>query len=484
MTYLIQGEKHQFEITIGCEIHAQIASNSKLFSRSATTFGSSPNSQVSLVDCALPGMLPTINEKCVEQAVKTGLGINAKINLVSIFDRKNYFYPDLPQGYQISQFSDPIVGEGAVEITLENGDKKTIRIERIHLEQDAGKSVHDQHPNYSLIDLNRSGIALMEIVSKPDMSSPFEASEFVKTIRSIVRCLGTSDGDMEKGNLRCDANVSVKKIGETKLGTRCEIKNLNSMRNIARAIEFEAKRQVEIIEKGGAINQETRLFDALTGETRTMRSKEDAMDYRYFPDPDLPKLILTKEFVENIKRNLPELPDAKKARYMRDLKISEYDAGVLTADEEIANYFEHLIAVHEPKLALTWLTVELFGRMNKSGINFSQLKVSAENFIDLLSLIKSGEISGKIAKEVLDIMFETGELASKIVESKGLKQDSDISSIEKIIDEVIKNNQENFVKCQNGDQKLFGFFVGQIMKASKGQANPQIVNEILKKKIG
>jgi aspartyl-tRNA(Asn)/glutamyl-tRNA(Gln) amidotransferase subunit B len=484
MTYLIQGEKHQFEITIGCEIHAQIASNSKLFSRSATTFGSSPNSQVSLVDCALPGMLPTINEKCVEQAVKTGLGINGKINLVSIFDRKNYFYPDLPQGYQISQFSDPIVGEGAVEITLENGDKKTIRIERIHLEQDAGKSVHDQHPNYSLIDLNRSGIALMEIVSKPDMSSPFEASEFVKTIRSIVRCLGTSDGDMEKGNLRCDANVSVKKIGETKLGTRCEIKNLNSMRNIARAIEFEAKRQVEIIEKGGAIDQETRLFDALTGETRTMRSKEDAMDYRYFPDPDLPKLILSQEFVDNIKKNLPELPDAKKARYIRDLKISEYDAGVLTADEEIANYFEQIIAVHEPKLALTWLTVELFGRMNKSGINFSQLKVSAKNLIDLLNLIKSGEISGKIAKEVLDIMFETGELASKIVESKGLKQDSDISSIEKIIDEVIKNNQENFVKCQNGDQKLFGFFVGQIMKASKGQANPQIVNEILKKKIG
>jgi aspartyl-tRNA(Asn)/glutamyl-tRNA(Gln) amidotransferase subunit B len=484
MTYLIQGEKHQFEITIGCEIHAQIASNSKLFSRSATTFGSSPNSQVSLVDCALPGMLPTINEKCVEQAVKTGLGINGKINLVSIFDRKNYFYPDLPQGYQISQFSDPIVGEGAVEITLENGEKKTIRIERIHLEQDAGKSVHDQHPNYSLIDLNRSGIALMEIVSKPDMSSPFEASEFVKTIRSIVRCLGTSDGDMEKGNLRCDANVSVKKIGETKLGTRCEIKNLNSMRNIARAIEFEAKRQVEIIEKGGTIDQETRLFDALTGETRTMRSKEDAMDYRYFPDPDLPKLILTKEFVENIKRNLPELPDAKKARYMRDLKISEYDAGVLTADEEIANYFEQIIAVHEPKLALTWLTVELFGRMNKSAINFSQLKVSAQNLIDLLNLIKSGEISGKIAKEVLDVMFETGELASKIVESKGLKQVSDISSIEKIIDEVIQNNQENFVKCQNGDQKLFGFFVGQIMKASKGQANPQIVNEILKKKIG
>jgi len=483
MTYTIQGKTHVFEIVVGCEIHAQIASNSKLFSRSSTAFGSEPNSQVSLVDCALPGMLPTINEKCVEQAIKTGLGINAKINLISIFDRKNYFYPDLPQGYQISQFSDPIVGEGKVEISLENGDKKTVRIERIHLEQDAGKSVHDQHPQFSLIDLNRSGIALMEIVSKPDMNSPFEASEYVKTIRSILRSLETCDGDMEKGNLRCDANVSVRKVGDVKLGTRCEIKNLNSMRNIARAIEYEAKRQVDIIENGGAVDQETRLFDALNGETRTMRSKEDAMDYRYFPDPDLPKLVLSQEFVDNIKKTLPELPQAKKERYIRELKISEYDAGVLTADEQIAYYFEQLITKHEAKLSTTWLTVELFGRMNKLSIKFEDLKVSASNLCGLLDLIVSGEISGKIAKDVLDIMIETGENAQKIVEDKGLKQVSDSGALEKIIDEVIKNNQENFEKLKAGDQKLLGFFVGQIMKATNSQANPKLVNEILRKKI-
>ena len=484
MTYTIQGKNNVYEIVIGCEIHAQIASKSKLFSRSSTTFGSDANSQVSLVDCALPGMLPTINEECVKQAVKTGLGINAKINLVSIFDRKNYFYPDLPQGYQISQFSDPIVSGGAVEITLENGDKKIINVERIHIEQDAGKSVHDQHPQFSLIDLNRSGIALMEIVSNPDMNSPFEASEYVRTVRSIVRSLGTCDGDMEKGNLRCDANVSVRKIGEQKLGTRCEIKNLNSMRNISRAIEFEAKRQVEILENGGSINQETRLFDALNGETRTMRSKEDAMDYRYFPDPDLPKLILTKEYVDNIKKSLPELPQAKKERYIRDLQISEYDAGVLTADDEIADYFEQLIQKHDAKLCTTWLTVELFGRMNKLGTKFEDLKISAQNLTELLDLIKSGEISGKIAKDVLDIMFESGEQAHKIVESKGLKQVSDLGALEKIVDEVIQNNLENFAKLQAGDEKLLGFFVGQIMKASKGQANPQLANEILKKKLG
>ena len=484
MTYTIQGKNNVYEIVIGCEIHAQIASKSKLFSRSSTTFGSDANSQVSLVDCALPGMLPTINEECVKQAVKTGLGINAKINLVSIFDRKNYFYPDLPQGYQISQFSDPIVSGGAVEITLENGNKKIINVERIHIEQDAGKSVHDQHPQFSLIDLNRSGIALMEIVSNPDMNSPFEASEYVRTVRSIVRSLGTCDGDMEKGNLRCDANVSVRKIGEQKLGTRCEIKNLNSMRNISRAIEFEAKRQVEILENGGSINQETRLFDALNGETRTMRSKEDAMDYRYFPDPDLPKLILTQEYVDNIKKSLPELPQAKKERYIRDLQISEYDAGVLTADDEIADYFEQLIQKHDAKLCTTWLTVELFGRMNKLGVKFEDLKISAQNLTELLDLIKSGEISGKIAKDVLDIMFESGEQAHKIVDSKGLKQVSDLGALEKIVDEVIQNNLENFTKLQAGDEKLLGFFVGQIMKASKGQANPQLANEILKKKLG
>lgn len=483
MTYTIQGKNNTYEIVVGCEIHAQVASNSKLFSRAATEFGAPQNSQVSLIDAALPGMLPTINEECVKQAVKTGLGINAQINLVSVFDRKNYFYPDLPQGYQISQFSHPIVGEGAVEITLENGDKKTVRVERIHLEQDAGKSIHDQHPSLSLIDLNRAGVALMEIVSKPDINSPFEAAEYVKTIRAILRALGTSDGDMEKGNLRCDANVSVRKVGEEKLGTRCEIKNLNSTRNIMRAIEFEAARQVEIIENGGKIDQETRLFDALNGETRTMRSKEDAMDYRYFPDPDLPPLVLSQEFVEEIRKTLPELPSAKKERYIKELGIPEYDAGVLTIGSEITAYFEELIKKHEPKICVTWLTVELFGRMNKLGIDFENLKVKAQNLVELLDLIKSGEISGKIAKDVLDVMFETGESASKIVESKGLKQVSDTSAIEKIIDEVMVKNPNFVEEYRSGKDKLFGFFVGQVMKESKGQANPAVVNDLLKKKL-
>ena len=481
MTYIIQGKNNVYELVVGCEIHAQVASHSKLFSRAATEFGAAQNSHVSLIDAAMPGMLPTINEECVKQAVKTGLGINAQINLRSIFDRKNYFYPDLPQGYQISQFLDPIVGEGEVEITLEDGSKKVIRVERIHLEQDAGKSIHDQHPTMSLIDLNRSGVALMEIVSKPDMSSPFEASEYVKTVRAIMRSLGTSDGDMEKGNLRCDANVSVRKIGVKTLGTRCEIKNLNSMRNISRAIEFEAARQVEILENGGKIDQETRLFDAITGETRTMRSKEDAMDYRYFPDPDLPPLVISQEYVDEIKRSLPELPQARKARYIRDLGLTEYDAGVLTANEEISAYFEALITKHEPRICVTWFTVELFGRMNKLGINFENLKVSAENLCGLFDLMKSGEISGKIAKDVLDIMVETGEDATKIVDSKGLKQVSDVGAIEKIIAEVIAANADQFAKYAAGDEKLHGFFVGQSLKASKGQANPGMVNEILRK---
>jgi aspartyl-tRNA(Asn)/glutamyl-tRNA(Gln) amidotransferase subunit B len=494
MTYIIQGKNNAYELVVGCEIHAQVASNSKLFSRAATEFGAAQNSQVSLVDAAMPGMLPVINEECVKQAVKTGLGINAQINLKSIFDRKNYFYADLPQGYQISQFLDPIVGEGEVEITVENEVttvgapktyyKKTIRVERIHLEQDAGKSIHDQHPTMTLIDLNRSGVALMEIVSKPDMRSPVEAAEYVKAVRSIVRALGTSDGDMEKGNLRCDANVSVRKIGVETLGTRCEIKNLNSMRNIARAIEFEAARQVEILENGGEIAQETRLFDAINGETRTMRSKEDAMDYRYFPDPDLPPLVLSQEFVDEIKKSLPELPAAKKLRYMTEFGIPEYDAGVLTADEAISIYFEKLIAKHEAKLSVTWLTVELFGRMNKLGINFENLKVSAEKLIELLDLIKSGEISGKIAKDVLDFMIETGESASQIVAAKGLKQNSDTGSLEKIIDEVIAKNPQMHADYKSGKDKLFGFFVGQVMKESKGQANPSMVNDLLKKKLG
>lgn len=483
MTYIIKGKNNDYELVVGCEIHAQVASQSKLFSRAATEFGAEQNSQVSLVDAAMPGMLPTINEECVKQAVKTGLGINAQINLRSVFDRKNYFYPDLPQGYQISQFFDPIVGEGAVEISLEDGSKKIIRVERIHLEQDAGKSIHDQHPSLSLIDLNRSGVALMEIVSKPDMRSPFEAAEYVKTIRAILRALKTSDGDMEKGNLRCDANVSVRKIGEEKLGTRCEIKNLNSMRNIARAIEFEAARQVEILENGGKIDQETRLFDAINGETRTMRSKEDAMDYRYFPDPDLPPLMLSQAFVDDIKKSLPELPQAKKARYISQFGIPEYDAGVLTASDEISAYFEKLIQKHEPKICVTWLTVELFGRMNKLGINFENLKISAENLCQLLDLIKSGEISGKIAKDVLDIMIETGEDAAQIVETKGFKQVSDTGAIEKIIDDVIAKNPQMLADYKSGKDKLFGFFVGQVMKESKGQANPAVVNELLKNKL-
>lgn len=483
MTYIIQGKNHIYEIVIGCEIHAQIASNSKLFSRAATAFGAEQNSQVSLIDAAMPGMLPTINEECVKQTVKTGLGVNAKINLRSIFDRKNYFYPDLPQGYQISQYLDPIVGAGEVEIALGDGTKKKIRIERIHLEQDAGKSIHDQHPSLSLIDLNRAGIALMEIVSKPDMSSPSEAAEYVKTVRGVVRALGTSDGDMEKGNLRCDANVSVRKVGEEKLGTRCEIKNLNSMRNIARAIEFESKRQVEILENGGKIDQETRLFDVISGETRTMRSKEDAMDYRYFPDPDLPPLVLSQEFVDEIKKSLPELPQARKERYISQLGIPEYDAGVLTADTEISAYFEKLIQKHEARLCVTWLTVELFGRMNRLGINFENLKVSAENLIGLLDLMKSGEISGKIAKDVLDAMIETGQSASQIVELKGLRQVSDSSAIEKIIEEVMTKNQASVDEYRAGKEKLFGFFVGQVMKESKGQANPAMVNELLRKNL-
>ena len=485
--YQVQGKNNIYEVVIGCEIHAQIATNSKLFSRSATAFGASPNSQVSLVDVAFPGMLPTINIEAVYQTVKTGLGIGAKINSVSVFDRKNYFYPDLPQGYQISQFLHPLVGEGELEISFQNEKKelvkKTIGIERIHLEQDAGKSIHDQHPQLSLIDLNRSGVALMEIVSKPHLSSPQEASEYVRTIRSLLRCLKTSDADMEKGNLRCDANVSVRVVGSKILGTRCEIKNLNSMRNIARAIEFEAKRQVQLLESGQQIKQETRLFDAINGETRALRSKEDAMDYRYFPDPDLPKLVLEQKVIDEIKQNLPELPWLKKDRYIKQYNISEYDAGVLTAEEEISQYFEQLIAHHEPKLCVSWLTVELFGRMNKLNIDFANLKLPADHLIELLSLIKSGEISGKIAKDVLDTMLETNKKASIIVQEKGLKQVSDSSALLAIIKKVIINNQDNFAKCVAGDQKLFGFFIGQIMQETKGQANPQLINKLLQEEI-
>jgi aspartyl-tRNA(Asn)/glutamyl-tRNA(Gln) amidotransferase subunit B len=483
MTYIISGKNNQYEIVIGCEIHAQISSKSKLFSRSATDFGALQNSQVSFIDAAMPGMLPLLNEFCIKQAIKTGLALNAQINLVSYFDRKNYFYPDLPQGYQISQFIDPIVKKGYIEIINEDGFLKKINITRLHLEQDAGKSIHDQDPLYSLIDLNRAGVGLMEIVSNPDLSSPFEAAEYVKKIRSIVRSIETCDGDMEKGNLRCDANVSVRKVGSKELGTRCEIKNLNSIRNISRAIEFEAKRQVDLLEENQIVIQQTRLFDALNGETRTLRSKEDAMDYRYFNDPDLLPLVLTLEFIEEIRKELPELPEAKKARYIQDYKLSDYDAGVLTSETEISEYFEKLVVIHDPKLVVTWLTVELFGRMNKSGINFSELKIAASDLIELLNFIKDGTISGKIAKDVLDIMIEEGEKAEAIILKKGLKQVSDSGAIEVIIEKVLQDNQSSVLEYKAGKEKLFGFFIGQIMKESKGQVNPQLANDILKKKL-
>ena len=478
--YLIEGKKNQYEIVIGCEIHAQIATKSKLFSRSATKFGAPQNSQTSFIDAAMPGMLPTINKKAVELAIKTGLGINATINKKSIFDRKNYFYADLPQGYQISQYLDPIVSGGHVEISLEDGEKKIINIERIHLEQDAGKSIHDQDPKCSLIDLNRSGVPLMEIVSDPDMSSPFEAAEYVKKIRSIVRSLGSSDGDMEKGNLRCDANISVRIKDSKELGTRCEIKNLNSTRNIMSAIEFEAARQVKILEDGGEIDQETRLFDAITGETKTIRSKEDAMDYRYFPDPDLHPLIVSDQIIEEIKRTMPELPDAKKSRYMTDFGVSDYDATILTSDTIISEFFEESILNNDAKTTITWINVELLGRVNKLNLKFSDLKFAAKDLADLLSLIKNNIISGKIAKDVLDIMIETGQKAEKIVEEKGLKQVTDTGAIKEQIIKILEANPDKIEQYKSGKDKLFGFFVGQVMKESKGKANPQIVNQLLK----
>jgi aspartyl-tRNA(Asn)/glutamyl-tRNA(Gln) amidotransferase subunit B len=482
--YLISGKKDDYEVVIGCEIHAQVASESKLFSSSKVQFGGVPNQFASFVDVAMPGMLPTINQKCVEQAVRTGLAINAKINLTSYFDRKNYFYPDLPQGYQISQFFVPIVEGGEVLIELENGETKNIRIERIHLEQDAGKLIHDQHPNYSLVDLNRAGVPLMEIVSKPDLNSPEEAATYVKTIRSILRAIGSSDADMEKGNLRCDANVSVRKVGEPKLGTRCEIKNLNSTRNIARAIVFEAQRQVELIENGGVVVQETRLFDANSGETATMRSKEDAMDYRYFPDPDLPPLNITQDFVDKIRLELPELPAVKKNRYINQYKLNQEEVAVLLDDVAIAEFFEKVISRNvEAKLAVTWLNVELLGRLNKQNIAFDQMPISLDNFVELLQLITQKTISAKTAKEIFDLMFSSGKNPKKIVSEMGLEQVSDESPIVDAINKVLDLNQDSLAEYFSGKEKLFAFFIGQIMKETRGKANPAMVNDLLKKEI-
>jgi len=479
---LIKGTTGNWEMVIGLEVHAQINSKSKLFSGASTHFGAEPNSQVSLVDAAMPGMLPVVNEFCIEQGVRTGLALQAQINLKSIFDRKNYFYADLPQGYQISQFSHPIVGKGKLILDMPDGTKREIGITRLHLEQDAGKSLHDQSPSSTFIDLNRSGIALMEIVSEPDLRSPEEAGEYMKKMRQILRYIDTCDGDMEKGSMRCDANVSVRKPGG-EFGTRCEIKNLNSIKNIIKAIEYEAARQVEIIEGGGKISQETRLFDPDKGETRTMRSKEDAHDYRYFPDPDLYPVILTQEFVDGIKATLPELPDEKRARYVRELHLSEYDAAVLSSDKEIAAYFEEVAGKTDAKLSANWISAELFGRLNKAGITITESPVSAAKLSGMLALISDNTISGKIAKQVFDIMFETGKDAAAIVEEQGLKQVTDTGAIEKIIDEVIAANPDKVAEYKSGKDKLFGFFVGQAMKLSGGKVNPAIVNELLKKKL-
>ena len=482
MAQLLKGETGEWEIVIGLEVHAQVSSEAKLFSSAATKFGAEPNSQVSLVDAAMPGMLPVINKECVRQAIKTGLGINAKINLFSVFDRKNYFYPDLPQGYQISQFKQPIVGEGFLEIEVSDGAKK-IGIERLHLEQDAGKSIHDQHPSRSFIDLNRSGVALMEIVSKPDIRSGEEAGAYLKKLRSIVRYLGTCDGNMQEGSLRCDVNVSVRKPGE-ELGTRCEIKNVNSIRFVQQAIEYEARRQIEIIEDGHLINQETRLFDPNRGETRSMRSKEEAHDYRYFPDPDLLPLKFDDALVQAIASDMPELPDAKRTRFIKEYELSEADATLLVEERETAEFYEEMAAGRDKKLSANWLGTELFGALNKEGLSLAESPITAESLGRLMELISDGTISGRIAKDVFVNMFESGEDALDIVERKGLTQISDAGAILELVESVISDNASKVAEFRNGKDKLFGFFVGQVMKKSQGKANPKLVNNLLKDKLG
>ena len=482
--YTIQGKTGTWELVIGLEVHAQVNSNSKLFSGAAVGFGAETNQNVSFVDAGMPGMLPVINEKCIEQAVRTGLGINAKINLHSVFDRKNYFYADLPQGYQISQYLDPIVGMGWIDIDLADDVTRRINITRLHLEQDAGKSLHEHSPKHSFIDLNRSGVALMEIVSEPEMRTPEEAGAYLKKLRTILMYLGTCDGDMDKGNMRCDANVSVRRSSNDPFGTRCEIKNVNSVKFLMQAITFEAKRQVEIIEAGGKIDQETRLFDSTTGETRTMRSKEDAHDYRYFPDPDLLPLVLTQKFVDDIRDSLPELPDQKKASYVETLGLSPYDASVLVAEKENADYFDALLAgVKDAKLAANWMTSELFGRLNKMGVGIAESPISATQLGELVGLIEDNTISGKIAKTVFEKMCETGKGAKQIVEEEGLVQVTDMGAIEAAVDAVIAANADKVAEYRSGKDKLFGFFVGQVMKNTGGKANPAMLNDLLKKKL-
>jgi aspartyl-tRNA(Asn)/glutamyl-tRNA(Gln) amidotransferase subunit B len=480
---MIQGASGEWEVVIGLETHAQVVSNAKLFSGAATEFGAEPNSQVSFVDAAMPGMLPVINEVCVEQAVRTGLGLNAEINRHSVFDRKNYFYPDLPPNYQISQYKQPVVGEGKVIVDLEDGSVCEIGIERLHLEQDAGKSLHDQHPDATYVDLNRAGVALMEIVSKPDLRNAEQAGAYVRKLRAILRYLGTCDGNMEQGSMRCDVNVSVRKPGEP-LGTRCEIKNVNSVRFIQQAIDYEARRQVDILEEGGKIDQETRLFDSDRGVTRPMRSKEEAHDYRYFPEPDLLPLELSEDFIEAIRADLPELLDQKKARFVDVLGLSDYDAGVLVAEKEVADYFEKVAEGRDAKTAVNWVTGDLFGKLNDTGRDIADSPVSPADLGGLIDLIADGTLSGRLAKEVFEAMFESGRPPAEIVEERGLKQVSDSGEIEALIDTIIAGNADKVAEYKSGKDKLFGFFVGQVMKASQGKANPKVVNDILHEKLG
>jgi aspartyl-tRNA(Asn)/glutamyl-tRNA(Gln) amidotransferase subunit B len=479
---LIRGGDGDWEVVIGMEVHAQVTSESKLFSGASTAFGGEPNSHVSLVDAAMPGMLPVINEECVKQAIRTGLGLKAAINNKSVFDRKNYFYPDLPQGYQISQYKSPIVGEGVVTVDLQDGSSIDVGIERVHLEQDAGKSIHDQHPTMSLVDLNRSGVALMEIVSKPDIRSSEQAKAFVSKLRSILRYLGTCDGDMEKGSLRADVNVSVRRPGED-LGTRCEIKNVNSIRFIGQAIEHEARRQIEILEEGGSITQETRLFDPGKGETRSMRSKEEAHDYRYFPDPDLLPLEFDDAYVEALKANLPELPDEKKARFIDGYGLQAYDAGVLIAERETAEFFEAVARGRDPKLAANWVINELAGRLNKEGKDIGASPVSSAQLGAILDLIGDKTISGKIAKDLFEVVWTEGGDPRAIVEQRGMKQVTDLGAIEKVVDEIVAANPDKVADAK-ANPKAISWFVGQVMKSSGGKANPQAVNDLLKSKLG
>ena len=479
---LIQGKTGPWEMVIGLEVHAQVIGESKLFSGAATAFGAAPNSQVSLVDAAMPGMLPVLNGHSVAQAVKTGLALNAKINLTSVFERKNYFYPDLPQGYQISQYLQPIVGEGTIELDLPDGTTKEVGIERLHMEQDAGKSLHDQHPTMTYIDLNRSGITLMEIVSKPDMGSAEEAAAYIAKLRSILRYLGTCDGNMEEGSLRCDVNLSMRRPGAA-LGTRTETKNVNSIRFVKLAIEYEARRQVQVLEDGGKVVQETRLFDADKGVTRAMRSKEEAHDYRYFPDPDLLPLVLDPDWVEEIRRGLPELPDARKARLVDDFALSPYDAGVLVAERETADFYEAVAKGRDAKLAANWLTGEVFGALNRSGMALAEAPVDAKKLGGLIDLIADGTISGRIAKEVFEAMWESGKPAAAIVADQGLEQISDTGAIEAIVDQVVAASPGQAEQFKSGNEKILGWFVGQVMKASQGKANPGLVNRILRDKL-